>query len=175
MYFLFNSALHFPSSFWYGGHRDSFTHIFWVLSLFLLPSSKFHNFSLLSEYLAHLAGSLVLLSQLFCFSVGGSRESFTCWLRCRLFEIHQQHGSWVGLPGALLEDQQAPHILSCVLLLVRESFFYFRNLLSVMKLGLKLIELVLLQLFCSSVIFFRLSTFSLLCSTSFNKFVLVPL
>ena len=40
MYFLFNSTLHFSSSFRYGGHMDSLAQIFWVLRLSLLPSSK---------------------------------------------------------------------------------------------------------------------------------------
>ena len=68
MYILFYIALHFPSSFWYGGYRD-WSNFFEFLVCFhcLLPSSAT---SFLSKYSWHLAGLLVS-----CFSVGGLREN----------------------------------------------------------------------------------------------------
>ena len=124
MYFLFN-ALHFPSSFQYKGteiHLCEFFE-FWAFSYCL--HLNYVTFSFLSKYIVHLAGSLVLLSQLFCFSVSGSHESFACWLRCQLFKIHQQHGLRVGLCRALLEDQQAPHILFLCIVLGQRVVFQF--------------------------------------------------
>ena len=96
---------------------------FWAFSYCLHLNSV--TFFFLSKYLAHLAGSLVLLSQLFCFSVGGSRENFTCWLRLWLFEIHQQHSLRLGFRGALLGDQQAPHILFLCIALGQRVIFLF--------------------------------------------------
>ena len=78
MYFLFNSALHFPSSFQYRGHRDSLTQFlkFWPCFYSLRLNSI--TFSFLSKQVGHLAWSRDLLLKPFCFSISGMRENFAC-------------------------------------------------------------------------------------------------
>ena len=81
------------------------------------------------------AGSLVSLSQLFCFSVGGLRETSLAdfdagclkYLANIVFKLVSVELCW--------EANKLHTFSSCVLLLSRESFFYLHYLLSVMKLG----------------------------------------